>query len=181
MYIPHTNEEADPGVILGYIETHPFGALVTAGAEGLFATHLPFVLDRSRGAMGVLQGHVARANPHHCQTLTGGEALVIFSGPDAYVSPSWYAAKLEHGKVVPTWNYVAVHVYGHLRFIEDSEYLRTHLVALTRQHEAGRDHPWSVDDAPEALRADPHEAGEGLDEEGGDGEDGAEQDGDTDS
>jgi transcriptional regulator len=151
MYIPSTNEESDPEVILGFIQAHPFGALVTAGADGLFATHLPFVLDRSKGASGALQGHVARANPHHRQTLQEGEALVIFTGPDAYITPSWYPAKREHGKVVPTWNYVAVHVYGHLRFIEDPTYLRMHLEALTHQHEGGREDAWRIDDAPEAF------------------------------
>ena len=145
MYIPPSNAESSPEVMLGFIEAHPFGALVTAGAEGLFATHLPFVLDRARG---VLQGHVARANPHHREGYAGTEALVIFTGPDAYITPAWYAAKAEHGRVVPTWNYVAVHVHGPVRFIDDPSFLRPHLEALTRQHEAGREHPWSVSDAP---------------------------------
>lgn len=153
MYIPRTNEETRPGAILGFVEAHPFGALVTTGAEGLFATHLPFVLDRGRGAHGVLQGHVARANPHPRLAAGDAQALVIFQGPHAYVTPAWYPAKQEHGKVVPTWNYVAVHVYGRLRFVEDPGFLRAHLEALTRQHEGGREHPWSLGDAPEEFVA----------------------------
>lgn len=147
MYIPPSNAEHSPEVMLGFIEAHPLGALVTSSPEGLFATHLPLVLDRSRGEHGVLQGHVARANPHHRQA-TAGEALVIFQGPDAYITPSWYPAKAEHGRVVPTWNYVAVHVHGALRFIDDAGFLRRHLELLVTRHEAGREHPWSVDDAP---------------------------------
>jgi transcriptional regulator len=151
MYIPRSNEETRPEVIVAFIRAHPFGALITAGRDGLFATHLPFVFDPSRGPSGVLQGHVARANPHHRQMLDATDALVIFTGPDAYITPSWYASKEEHGKVVPTWNYVAVHVYGTLRFTEDPDYLRAHLAALTRQHEHGRERPWAVTDAPEAF------------------------------
>ena len=145
MYIPPSNAESSPEVMLGFIEAHPFGALVTAGASGLFATHLPFVIDRERG---VLQGHVARANPHHRPEHAASEALVIFQGPDAYITPAWYAAKAEHGKVVPTWNYVAVHVHGELRFVDEPGFLHAHLEALTSRHEAGREHPWSVSDAP---------------------------------
>lgn len=148
MYIPPSNAEHRPEVLFDFIEAHPLGALVTASADGLFATHLPLVLHRGRGAHGVLEGHVARANPHHRLEPAAGEALVIFPGPDAYVSPSWYPAKAEHGRVVPTWNYVAVHVHGALRFVEDGAFLRRHLEELTARHEAGRERPWAVGDAP---------------------------------
>ena len=149
MYIPKSNLEDRPEVMLDFIEAHPLGALVTASPEeGLFATHLPLVLHRDRGPHGILEGHVARANPHHRQAHAAGEALVIFTGPDAYVTPSWYPSKAEHGKVVPTWNYVAVHVYGTLRFVDDPAFLRRHLDALTHRHEAGREHPWASSDAP---------------------------------
>ena len=148
MYIPASNAESNPEVILDFVANHPFGLLVTAGSEAPFATHLPFVLDRSRGAHGVLQGHIARANPHHRQAGLAPEALVVFSGPDAYITPSWYPAKAEHGRVVPTWNYLAVHVYGTLTFIEDAAFLRAHLAALTRQSESGREAPWAIEDAP---------------------------------
>ena len=148
MYIPPSNAEHRPEQLLDFIEAHPFGALVTAATDGLFATHLPFVVARARGAHGVLEGHIARANPHHAQVLASDEALVIFTGPDAYVTPSWYPSKAEHGRVVPTWNYVAVHVYGTLRFTHDAAYLQRHLHELTTRHESGRDHPWAVGDAP---------------------------------
>ena len=148
VYIPPSNAEERPEVMLDFIDAHPLGALVTASAGGLFATHLPLVLDRARGAHGTLEGHVARANPHHRQAPAAGEALVIFTGPDAYVTPSWYAAKAEHGRVVPTWNYVAVHVHGVLRFVEERAFLRRHLERLTARHEAGREAPWAIDDAP---------------------------------
>lgn len=148
MYVPPSNAEHRPEVLFDFIEAHPLGALVTASAGGLFATHLPLVLHRGRGPHGVLEGHVARANPHHRQEPSAGEALVIFPGADAYVSPSWYPAKAEHGRVVPTWNYVAVHAYGALRFVEDRAFLRRHLEELTARHEAGRERPWAVGDAP---------------------------------
>lgn len=147
MYVPPSNAEHRPDVLFDFVEAHPLGALVTASAGGLFATHLPLVLHRERGPHGTLEGHVARANPHHRHDAAG-EALVIFPGPDAYVSPSWYPSKAEHGRVVPTWNYVAVHVYGALRFVEDPAFLRRHLRELTARHEAGRERPWAVDDAP---------------------------------
>ena len=148
MYVPASNAEHRPEVLFDFIEAHSLGALVTASADGLFATHLPFVLDRARGPHGTLEGHLARANPHHRHAPTTDEALVIFTGPDAYVTPSWYASKAEHGKVVPTWNYVAVHAYGTLRWNEEAEYLRRHLDQLTDRHEAGREQPWTTADAP---------------------------------
>lgn len=150
MYIPSTNAEHRPEVILDFIEAHPLGILVTSGAEGLFATHLPLLLDRSRGAHGTLSGHIARANRQH---TIGAEtqALVIFSGPDAYVSPSFYPSKQEHGKVVPTWNYVAVHAYGRVRYYSDPVTLRAHVERLTATHEAPREAPWSVADAPDSY------------------------------
>ena len=148
MYIPPSNAEHRPEVLLDFIDAHPFGALVTASADGLFATHLPLVLDRARGAHGTLEGHVARANPHHRLEPATGESMVIFTGPDAYVTPAWYASKAEHGRVVPTWNYVAVHVYGTLRFVDDRAFLRRHLEQLTARHEDGREHPWAIGDAP---------------------------------
>ena len=147
MYIPSYNAESRPEVLLDFIEAHPFGAMVTGGPGGLFATHLPWVVERGEGSVARLLGHVARANPHHRQDQ-GGEALVIFTGPDAYITPAWYAAKQEHGKVVPTWNYIAVHAYGSVVFRDDAAFLRPHLEALTNLHEQGREHPWRIDDAP---------------------------------
>jgi transcriptional regulator len=147
MYIPSAHAETDPETLHAFMEAHPFAALVTAGPDGLFATHLPLVLDRDRGPHGTLVGHVARANPHHRLPLEG-EALVIFTGPHAYVSPAWYASKAEHGRVVPTWNYAAVHAYGTLSVVEDPARLRAHLEALVARHEGEREEPWALSDAP---------------------------------
>src|SRR5215217_8868196 len=151
MYIPSLNAESRPEVIFDFIEAHSLGALVTSSPSGdLFATHLPWLVDRTRGEHGTLRGHIARANPHHRSPRAegAGEALVIFSGDDAYVRPGWYASKAEHGRVVPTWNYVAVHAYGTLRFIDDPDFLLRHLEALTSRHESPRPAPWSLSDAP---------------------------------
>jgi len=147
MYIPASNAEHRPDVIHDFIQAHPLGALVTGAAGSLLATHLPLVLYRDRGAHGVLHGHLARANPQS-RVASPCEALVIFTGAEAYVSPSWYASKREHGKVVPTWNYVAVHAYVTLRLVDDAEFLNEHLHALTSVHEGAREQPWSVSDAP---------------------------------
>ena len=149
MYIPPSNAEHRPDVMLDYMEAHPLAALVTSSGEGLIATHLPLLVDRTRGTHGTLAGHIARANPQQRQAREGDEALVIFSGSDAYITPTFYASKARDGKVVPTWNYVAVHAYGTLRFISDPTDLRRHLEALTTRHEAPRAQPWSVGDAPD--------------------------------
>jgi transcriptional regulator len=148
MYIPPSNAEHRPEVLHAFMEAHPFAALVTASEDGLFATHLPLVLDRTRGPCGVLEGHIARANPQHRQVPVVAEALVIFSAPNAYITPTWYPEKAEHGKVVPTWNYVAVHAYGTVRFRDDDEFLERHLQALVTQQERSREQPWAVSDAP---------------------------------
>jgi transcriptional regulator len=149
MYIPPSNTEQDIPTLFEFIEAHPLGALVTASKAGdLVATHLPLLVHRDRGPFGTLEGHIARANAQHRQIDGSKEALVIFAGPDAYVTPTWYAAKQEHGRVVPTWNYVAVHVYGTLRVTDDPVVLERHLRSLTARHESGRGQPWSVSDAP---------------------------------
>ena len=147
MYIPPLNLEQRTEVLHDYIDANPFATLVTATPEGPYATHLPVVLDRSAGPHGVLHAHLSRANPHHKKPVLG-EGLVIFHGPDAYITPTWYASLAEHGKVVPTWNYIAVHAYGSLRFIEDPEFLRAHLLDLTTRIEGGRNPSWSQEDAP---------------------------------
>ena len=156
MYIPPSYAEPDRSVLFDFIEQQPLAILVSSTAEGSpYATHLPLVLDRAAGGGGgVLEGHFARANPHHRLLASGTrEVLVIFPGPDAYVTPEWYPAKREHGKVVPTWNYVAVHAYGSLRLRDDDAFLRAHLDALTSRHEAHRPVPWQVSDAPDAYVA----------------------------
>jgi transcriptional regulator len=149
MYIPSSNAEHRPEVMLDYMEAHPLATLVTSSGEGMIATHLPLLVDRTRGTHGTLAGHIARANPQQRQARDGDEALVIFSGHDTYITPAFYPSKASDGKVVPTWNYVAVHAYGRLRFVSDPVELRRHLEALTAHHEAPREQPWAVSDAPE--------------------------------
>ena len=148
MYVPPSFAEHDVAVMHDFIEAKPLGALVTSSRERLFATHLPLVLDRSRGARGVLEGHVARANPHHELIADGTQALVIFTGADAYVTPSLYPSKERHGKAVPTWNYVAVHAHGAIRLFREPDRLRAHLARLTARQEAAQPRPWSLDDPP---------------------------------
>ena len=151
MYIPGSYAERDLPTLHAFLDAHPFAALVTsAPPDGLLATSLPLVLDRTAGAMGTLVGHFARANPHgRLPADTPIPALVIFTGPDAYITPSWYPAKAETGRVVPTWNYAIVHAYGTLRLRDDPAFLRAHLDSLTARHEAGRPYPWQVSDAPD--------------------------------
>jgi len=119
------------------------GVLVTAGEGAIAATHLPFVYDR---AARTLSGHMAAVNPH--TESAAGPALVIFSGPEAYVSPNFYPSKAEHGRAVPTWNYEAVHVHGQARFIREADWLRDNVTALSERFEAGHAVPWTVADAP---------------------------------
>jgi transcriptional regulator len=151
VYIPSSNAEHRPEVMLDYMEAHPLATLVTSSSEGMVATHLPLLVDRTRGAHGTLAGHIARANPQQRQARDGDDALVIFSGHDAYITPAFYPSKARDGKVVPTWNYVAVHAYGTLRFVSDPTLLRQHLEALTSRHESSRAQPWAVSDAPESY------------------------------
>jgi transcriptional regulator len=149
VYVPSSNAEHRPEVMFDYMEAHPLAVLVTSSSEGMIATHLPLLVDRTRGAHGTLAGHIARANPQQRQAHDGDEALVIFSAHDAYITPSFYPTKARDGKVVPTWNYVAVHAYGTVRFVSDPTELRRHLEALTSRHESSRERPWAVSDAPE--------------------------------
>jgi transcriptional regulator len=146
MYLPKHFEESRIDVLHGLIRAHPFGALVTTGANGLEANHVPFEIDPDPAPFGTLRAHVARANP--VWRDGAGDALVIFQGPALYVTPSWYPSKREGGKVVPTWNYVVVHAYGVLRAIDDATWLRAFVTRLTDRHEGRRAAPWKVTDAP---------------------------------
>ncbi|HET7551891.1 MAG TPA: FMN-binding negative transcriptional regulator [Gemmatimonadaceae bacterium] len=150
MYIPSTFAECDLPTLHAFVEANPLATLVTnSPADGLFATHLPLVLDRGTGSLGTLVGHLARANPHARHVSAGPmPCLAIFTGPQAYITPEWYLTKQQTGRVVPTWNYVAVHASGELRLRDDPAFLREHLEALTRQHEANRAPGWQVSDAP---------------------------------
>jgi len=148
MYLPKQFAETDVSVLHALMRAYPLATLVTQSADGLEANHIPLHLDAAAGPNGTLRGHIARANPLAADATVNGKILVIFKGPDCYISPSGYATKAEHGKVVPTWNYAAVHAYGELRLIDDADWLLTQLHGLTAEHEAGLPSPWAVDDAP---------------------------------
>lgn len=142
-------EERRPEVLHDTIRKHPLGTLVVMTANGLDANHIPFEIEADPQPFGTLHGHLARANPVLREFDPGVEALVVFNGPQSYISPSWYPTKGETGKAVPTWNYVVVHARGTLRVIGDPERARAHLSQLSDHHEAGRPHPWKLTDAPE--------------------------------
>ncbi|TIT73172.1 MAG: FMN-binding negative transcriptional regulator, partial [Mesorhizobium sp.] len=147
MYIPPAFRDDDKESLRATIRAARLGTLVTATAEGLLATPLPLFLDESEGEHGTIYGHVAKANPQWRAPVLG-DGLAIFMGPDAYVTPAWYQTKQETGKVVPTWNYVAIHSYGPVEFFDDADRLLEVVTRLTNLHEGGRATPWSVSDAP---------------------------------
>lgn len=151
MYLPRHFEETRVEVLHALIREYPLGTLVTLGADGLNANHIPIEIDPEPAPFGTLRGHVARANPVWRDSIADVEALVVFQGPTAYVSPSWYPSKRETGKVVPTYNYAVVHAYGRLCSIEDPAWLRRFVERLTGRFESGRAEPWQVADAPESY------------------------------
>jgi transcriptional regulator len=148
VYLPPAFTEARPEVLVAHIEQHDFGLLVSHGTAGLVTSHIPFMVERHDEGLHLL-GHLARPNPQVGDLRMGGEVLAIFSGPHAYISPSWYA----DGPSVPTWNYVDVHAYGNVQLIEDSDRLRLLLRRLSDRHEAGNPTPWRIQDLPEAYLA----------------------------
>jgi transcriptional regulator len=135
-------------VLQAAIRDAGLATLVTLTGQGLVASHVPLLLDPEPAPYGTLLGHLARPNPQATDSRTDPEALAIFHGPEAYITPSWYATKRETGKVVPTWNYVAVHAYGPLRFFDDPRRLLEIVTRLTERHETPRAQPWAVADAP---------------------------------
>jgi len=147
MYTPSHFEESRRSALHTLIRAHPLATLVTQSPAGINAEHIPLLLLDSEERNGILQGHVARANPLWENISNGSEVLAIFQGPNRYISPKWYPSKKEHGKVVPTWNYLVVHARGNIRWTQDPSWLRAHLDAATRTHE-GSDRPWRVSDAP---------------------------------
>jgi transcriptional regulator len=153
MYEPSHFKVEDRAQLHAVVRQHPLATLVTAGEGGLIANPVPFVLHPEEGEQGVLRAHLARPNKQWQAIAAGAETLVIFQGVERYVTPAWYASKQEHGKVVPTWNYVTVQVRGPARAIEDGVWLRAQLESLTRQQEAPRAEPWNVADAPEPFIA----------------------------
>lgn len=148
MYTPRAFALDDLPEIQQLIQHTRLAQLVSVGEHGLQASHLPLLLNPDEGANGTLYGHMAKANRQWRDLQNGAEALVIFAGADAYVSPAFYPAKAEHGKVVPTWNYLAVHAYGKAEVFTDAERLLAVVSALTDRHEGGRPQPWAVSDAP---------------------------------
>jgi transcriptional regulator len=148
MYTPKAFEVADLALLHAAMKQSELATLVTMTTQGLVATHLPLLLDETKGEYGTLTGHVSRANLQWRETDPDAEALIIFLGLDTYVSPNWYPAKQETGRVVPTWNYAAIHAYGRLTFYEDPEWLRNMVTELTKRHEASFPAPWKVTDAP---------------------------------
>jgi transcriptional regulator len=131
------------------IASHPLGTLVTLGASGLFASHIPMVLENDGSEFGVLRGHISRANTQWRDFVPSVDALCIFAGHQHYITPNWYPGTAEHGKEVPTWNYAVVHAYGPLRVIDDERWLLDFVTRLTDIHEAPSPAPWKVSDAPE--------------------------------
>ncbi|BBP97873.1 transcriptional regulator [Burkholderia sp. SFA1] len=148
MYLPAHFEENRAEVLHALIAAHPFGALVTHGAAGLDANHVPFEFDAAAGAQGTLRAHVARANPVWREVARGDEVLVIFQGEHGYISPNFYPSKQEAHRQVPTWNYLVVHAHGRIVIRDDEAYVRGVVARLTRKMEAGEPAPWKMGDAP---------------------------------
>ncbi|EPJ93034.1 FMN-binding negative transcriptional regulator [Pseudomonas psychrophila] len=147
MYVPRAFAVDDVPILHQQMLATPLPVLVTHASQGLIASHVPLLLNPDEGPYGTLYGHLARANPH-CKALAEGvENLVIFAGEQAYISPSFYPSKAEHGKAVPTWNYLAVHAYGTAEVFDDAERLLALVSRLSNKHEADRSDPWSVSDA----------------------------------
>jgi transcriptional regulator len=147
MYQPAHFRVDDIAQMHALMRARPFAALISAGETGLYATHLPTVL-KDDAPYGIIECHVSRANPHWKHLAECKEALMIFQGPDGYITPNWYPSKAEHQKVVPTWNYAVVHAYGRPEIVQDPEWLRGHVAELTAQQERNEPRPWALTDAP---------------------------------
>jgi transcriptional regulator len=148
VYMPPQFIEDDVPTLHAAIRQARIASLVTSGPSGLVASHIPMLVDPGPGPFGTLRGHIARANPQWRDVTAGSQSLAIFLGPNSYVTPSYYETKRQTGKVVPTWNYVAIHAYGEVEFFDDTERLRAIVTELTTTHEGGRAAPWAVTDAP---------------------------------
>ncbi len=148
LYIPPHFRETDTAILQAEIQRIGFCTLTTIGAAGPLISHVPVMLDRSVGPFGQLRCHIARANPQWRDSDFAKTAVAVFMGPDTYVSPSWYPSKTEHGKAVPTWNYVAICARGHIEIFDDRDALHAHVGELSDRHEAAFPEPWHVGDAP---------------------------------
>ena len=150
MYRPDEFRIDDVGRMHKLMRARPFASLVSNGTAGLYASHLPTVL-KDEGSYGVIECHLARANPHWKDIAGGNEVLMIFHGPEGYIPPNWYPSKAEHGKVVPTWNYAIVHAYGRSETMQNRDWLRRHVGQLTAQQEQTQAKPWAISDAPQSY------------------------------
>lgn len=151
LYVPPAFKFDDAPAMLDHIDQVDFAMVALNSASGPSISHVPLMLDRDRGANGTLIGHIARANPQWQTADTATSGVAVFPGPDAYITPSWYPSKRQHGRVVPTWNYTVVHARGPVRFVDDAEFLRDVVTRLTKKLESRRDAPWAVTDAPERF------------------------------
>ena len=150
MYQPDQFRVEDVPQMHALMRARPFAAVISAGSAGLYASHLPTVL-KDAGTYGVIEFHLARPNPHWRDLAEGKETLMIFQGPEGYITPNWYPSKARHGKVVPTWNYAVVHAYGRPEVVEEKEWLRRHVTELTAQQESDEAKPWLLSDAPDGY------------------------------
>lgn len=148
MYAPKHFEQNNIEAMHALIRAFPLATLITQGTNGIAVNHIPMHLSKGPNQNGLLSGHVPRANPVWQACDVDGKAIAVFQGAHAYITPSWYASKKQHGKVVPTWNYTVVHAHGPIRVIHDGSWLMSHLERLTDQLESSFAHPWSVSDAP---------------------------------
>ncbi|WP_369958390.1 FMN-binding negative transcriptional regulator [Pseudomonas benzenivorans] len=148
MHTPAIFRQHDLPTLHRQMAASALATVVSQGPNGLQASHLPLLLEPEEGEFGTLYGHFARANGQWRDLEGGGEALAVFQGPDAYVSPGWYPSKAEHGKAVPTWNYIAVHAHGRAELFDEPERLLHLLGRLSDRHEAGRAQPWALSEAP---------------------------------
>ena len=150
MYLSDHFRVDDVSQMHALIRARPFATLVSGGSAGLYASHLPTVL-KDDGPYGVIECHLARPNPHCNYLAEGGETLMIFQGPECYITPNWYPSKAQHGKAVPTWNFATVHAYGRPEVISDKKWLLRHVTELTVQQERNEAKPWTPSDAPNAY------------------------------
>ncbi len=150
MYQPQHFRVDDLTRMHALMRARPFATLVSVGSLGLYATHLPTVLQAD-GSFGIIECHLARGNPHWKDLSAGNEALLIFQGAQGYITPNWYPSKAEHGKVVPTWNYAVAHAYGQPEVMDDPNWLRRHVTELTARPERGEPTPWTPSHSPEAF------------------------------
>jgi transcriptional regulator len=148
MYIPRANEEKRVPVMHSLMISDPLATLVTLRSSGLFASHIPMVLEDDSSEFGLLKGHISRANEQWRDIDPNVDAMAIFAGHQHYISANWYPEVRTHGKEVPTWNYVVVHAYGPLKVIQNDQWLLKHVESLTDIHEAASPAPWKVSDAP---------------------------------